>query len=586
MSDRAKTEDTGSISSDEAARPALMGRRRLAALGLGLATAGYLAGAPSAEAATPALGTDAPVDWLNVINYGAKGDGTTDDTKAIQQALTAAPSGGVVYLPAHTYATTKPLLIPPTVTLQGAHGSHRFATTALIQPTAGFSGAAVIQIVDKATGGYAVDTSTEARIQSISIDGTKLPRSGSVHGIQLVGYVRGCVFSDIFINAVSGTGLTKIDNASGTSYSHRGTRILATNCGGSGFELSMTDCTWTDLEGLGNTGANFTITSAANSHFTNCRAEWSGSTKNGFDISGSIYTGHGSGGMTFTGCSTDHNGVYGFNVTAVGNAPIVFTGCMLRRDGRGAPSTPDSAGFNIKGATAPIIINGLTCYPGLDDEGKPPNSPVYALQIANSSRVHVDNAYLHGFTAGFKDGGGNTNLRLGPTLTYASGDAGTPAVQPGGSWTVRKSSDTSQHSALTLATDPQLQSQVPAGATFRVRCVLFVSGPSSGAAGFAYGFQLPAGSSFTAGQHGLAASAAGVASSLNAESATAATGGTFPTQDFGLAGTATLSMTVIEGLLSTGSAGLFALQWAQKVSSTADVTLHADSTISFEQIAG
>lgn len=58
---------------------------------------------------------------INVSDFGAKGDGQTDDTSAIKSALSAAASqgGGVVFVPAGEYVISQPLTIGNYVTLCG-----------------------------------------------------------------------------------------------------------------------------------------------------------------------------------------------------------------------------------------------------------------------------------------------------------------------------------------------------------------------------------------------------------------------------------------------------------------------------------
>jgi polygalacturonase len=58
---------------------------------------------------------------FNVMAYGAKGDGITDDTAAIQAALDAAGAvgGGQVYVPVGVFIVRTPLRIPARVGLVG-----------------------------------------------------------------------------------------------------------------------------------------------------------------------------------------------------------------------------------------------------------------------------------------------------------------------------------------------------------------------------------------------------------------------------------------------------------------------------------
>lgn len=89
------------------------------------------------------------VDWINVTKspYTADHTGGVDATSTIQAALTAAPVGGTVYVPAGTYKTSAPIIIPPTITLQGAGQSFAYDggsqpmtyASPVFKPTSGFA---------------------------------------------------------------------------------------------------------------------------------------------------------------------------------------------------------------------------------------------------------------------------------------------------------------------------------------------------------------------------------------------------------------------------------------------------------------
>jgi parallel beta-helix repeat protein len=74
-------------------------KKVLGVLSLCLLVTGSMAYADSVAFASLAV----PAGAINVRNHGAKGDGVTDDTNAIQKVIDQVPAGGTVYVPAGRY---------------------------------------------------------------------------------------------------------------------------------------------------------------------------------------------------------------------------------------------------------------------------------------------------------------------------------------------------------------------------------------------------------------------------------------------------------------------------------------------------
>ena len=77
------------------------------------------------RSAASAQALSGPDPWFDVAAFGAKGDGSSNDTAAIQAALDAAGSGkwpligGMVLMPRGTYMISSPLVVPFRVALVG-----------------------------------------------------------------------------------------------------------------------------------------------------------------------------------------------------------------------------------------------------------------------------------------------------------------------------------------------------------------------------------------------------------------------------------------------------------------------------------
>jgi hypothetical protein len=91
-------------------------RAFLQAIGLGGVAAVLAPAVRLAPAASPvtvirgaSLGVAAGLGWADVRNFGAIGDGRTDDTAAIQRAINSLIDGGTVWFPSGTYMVSGPI---------------------------------------------------------------------------------------------------------------------------------------------------------------------------------------------------------------------------------------------------------------------------------------------------------------------------------------------------------------------------------------------------------------------------------------------------------------------------------------------
>lgn len=374
---------------------------------------------------------------VNAAQYGATGNGSADDTAAIQAALDAASPGQTVYLPAGVYVTSAPLTVPSRVVLRGESGlnvSDAGDYGTVIKPAGSFSGVSVIYLAD---AGAAVTYG--GSVMSLAVDGANL--TGTVDGIRAFGPVKETVIRDVSICRVPGWGITTQVDAGISSgpqwpYMWDVSHVMLDTCGAGGLSLtSMTDAAFSQVYvlycGHGSApGPGWMIDWAGNSTFSQCRAEWCGTV--GWHLTGSWWTGVGAGGMVMTGCSTDRNEQAGVLVDATGNGPLLADGLMLRRDGRNAGSGGGSyAGLDIAGAGIPISIGTISVFPGVDDDGTGTNSPEYGVAVSGSPLASIGSGYVQGATTAISNTASGGYFSIGPGMITATGTPAAPGSYVG-----------------------------------------------------------------------------------------------------------------------------------------------------------
>lgn len=170
-------------------------------------------------------GAIAPLDWVNIMTTGGKGDGSTDDVAALVAAAAAlGPNGGTVYLPATTngylFNSTGANITKPGVLIRGAGAEN---TKILIGPA--FSDTAAIkltgyndQVLDLSISGASSTTTSNPVANAVEITGVRRNK------------VSRCTFFNIngwAIEAVS-SNASSTSNVLGTQL----TQLYASSCAG------------------------------------------------------------------------------------------------------------------------------------------------------------------------------------------------------------------------------------------------------------------------------------------------------------------------------------------------------------------
>jgi Pectate lyase superfamily protein len=358
------------------------------------------AGSPSAEAATD-LTYAGPSDWYNVqVNGGAKGDGVTDDTEALQSSIdtVAAGGGGVVYFPAGKYSTKAPLVVSSSgIVLLGAgpiatqggggSGSGKFtpgSTTPTIINTV-FAGTFIVPSANwsqsgaKAPAAILVDASA-GEVDRVAIDrmwvfggdagnttvsGKLGPKT--VHGIAAYGKanalcVRGC--GVLVLYSTESNGIYMIP---GTSTDKVGAvepdgafidQCLCQDIGGSGIQGSFGDATITrcHTQQVGNAGYNLvvTVSPGGNIRVSDCRADEG---QNGFFMDVTCHTDLGM--IQIVNCSTQGNLGNGFYIRNAADheiSPVYLANCVAQGDG-----IKGGSGYLISGPCG-VTMSNCACH--------------------------------------------------------------------------------------------------------------------------------------------------------------------------------------------------------------------------------
>ena len=283
---------------------------------------------------------------VNVKDYGATGDGTTDDTTALQAAITAAGAVGVVYFPPGTYIVSSPLVLVSGGSYVGGGWS------SVIKQKNGANLTRLLQWSSAASNCLLAD---------IMVDGNKANNAGAtcygVYGFAL----QYSVFRNVRVQNVHGDGY-RLDGTSG-GFANTSSTVHLTECWAYGninsglVATSFTADIHVDGGDYGNNGAS-AITYQAGSSTVRNATLWGTTSGPGLLVGGPS--------NQITGCNIEGNNQQGVVVNQFGSYTLI-SGCKIYDNSHASSATYDNIYINGVGGqlVTGVMVRDCFIYPNI-----------------------------------------------------------------------------------------------------------------------------------------------------------------------------------------------------------------------------